>query len=377
MLYRDLCGERLSALGLGAMRLPILGGDDSAVDEAAAAGIVAAAMEKGVNYYDTAWGYHGGESERVMGRILERYPRESFFLATKFPGYDPGNLPRAREIFREQLEKCRVDHFDFYLLHNVNEGDLDGYLDPGHGVIRYLLEERERGRIRHLGFSAHGGLPVLRRLLGAWGKELEFGQLQLNWLDWTFQEGREKAELLAEAGLPVWVMEPLRGGRLAALPPEAEARLRALRPEESISAWSFRFLQSFPWVGVTLSGMSSVPQVEENAAVFGEEKPLSPGEREVLVELGAALVRENLLPCTGCRYCLGHCPQGLDIPDLLEIYNNQSVAGRGNIRPAAIRELPPEKRPSACIGCRSCEAVCPQQLKISEAMADFAARVGV
>ena len=375
MIYQDFQGLKLSALGMGAMRLPTLAGDDSQVDEAAAAKMVAYAMDHGVNYYDTAWGYHSGRSETVMGKLLAEYPREKFYLATKFPGYDLSNMPKVEEIFEDQLKKCRVDYFDFYLFHNVCEMNIDAYLDPRYGILDYLLKQKERGRIRHLGFSAHGGLPVIRRFLEACGSHMEFGQLQLNWLDWTFQGAKEKVELLARYGIPVWVMEPLRGGKLASLTPEAEAKLRALRPEEPIPAWSFRFLQSVPGVTVTLSGMSSLPQVEENIRTFETERPLDSREMEALLGIADEMLKSNVLPCTACHYCVSHCPQGLDIPRLLELYNEHSVTGGGFIAPMALMAVPAEKQPGACVGCRSCEAVCPQQIRISEAMADFAARL--
>ena len=375
MIYQDFQGLKLSALGMGAMRLPTLAGDDSQVDEAAAAKMVAYAMDHGVNYYDTAWGYHSGRSETVMGKLLAEYPREKFYLATKFPGYDLSNMPKVEEIFEDQLKKCRVDYFDFYLFHNVCEMNIDTYLDPRYGILDYLLKQKERGRIRHLGFSAHGGLPVIRRFLEACGSHMEFGQLQLNWLDWTFQGAKEKVELLARYGIPVWVMEPLRGGKLASLTPEAEAKLRALRPEEPIPAWSFRFLQSVPGVTVTLSGMSSLPQVEENIRTFETERPLDSREMETLLGVAGRMLESNILPCTACHYCVSHCPQGLDIPRLLELYNEHSVTGGGFIAPMALMAVPAEKQPGACVGCRSCEAVCPQQIRISEAMADFAARL--
>ena len=375
MIYQDFQGLKLSALGMGAMRLPTLAGDDSQVDEAAAAEMVAYAMDHGVNYYDTAWGYHSGRSETVMGKLLAEYPREKFYLATKFPGYDLSNMPKVEKIFEEQLKKCRVDYFDFYLFHNVCEMNIDAYLDPRYGILDYLLKQKERGRIRHLGFSAHGGLPVLRRFLEACGSHMEFGQLQLNWLDWTFQGAKEKVELLARYGIPVWVMEPLRGGKLASLSPGAEAKLRALRPEEPIPAWSFRFLQSVPGVTVTLSGMSSLPQVEENIRTFETERPLDSREMETLLSIADEMLKSNVLPCTACHYCVSHCPQGLDIPRLLELYNEHSVTGGGFIAPMALMAVPAEKQPGACVGCRSCEAVCPQQIRISEAMADFAARL--
>ncbi len=375
MIYKNFQDLKLSALGMGAMRLPVIDGDDSRIDEKAAAEMVDYAMKNGVNYYDTAWGYHSGNSETVMGKILSAYPRDSFFLASKFPGYDLSNMTKVSEIFEKQLEKCRVDHFDFYLFHNVCEMNIDAYLDPKYGIFNYLTEQKKNGRIRHLGFSAHGAYDVMKRFLDAYGEQMEFCQIQLNWLDWTFQNAKEKVELLKEYNLPVWVMEPLRGGKLASLSETRSARLKAMRPDEEIPAWSFRFLQTLPEVGVTLSGMSNFEQLKENIQTFETEKPLNDAEKSELLAIADAMTRKDSLPCTACRYCTSHCPQGLDIPMLIELYNEHCFTGGGFIAPMALMAVPDDKKPTACVGCRSCEAVCPQQIKISEAMADFAARL--
>jgi len=372
MIYKDFQGLRLSALGFGCMRLPVLGGRPERVDEAGTAEMVRAALEGGVNYFDTAWGYHDGESENVMGRVLSAYPRESFFLADKFPGYDLANFPRLREIFGEQLKKCRVDYFDFYLFHNVCEMNIESYLDPGYGVRDCLMEEKRAGRIRHLGFSCHGHLPVLERFLEACGGDMEFCQLQLNWLDWSFQEAEAKVALLRRYGIPVWVMEPLRGGALASLSPEGEAALRALRPEETVPAWAFRFLQTLPEVKVTLSGMSDLGQLRANLATFAEDRPLDEGELAALRKLAEEMGKRGTVPCTACRYCTGHCPMSLDIPYLLSLYNEHALTGGGFIAPMALSALPEDRRPSACVGCRSCEQVCPQQIPVSDHLARFA-----
>ena len=375
MIYREFQGLKLSALGMGAMRLPVMDGDDSRIDEEAAKAMVDYAMSQGVNYYDTAWGYHGGQSELVMGRSLKKYPRDSFYLATKFPGYDLSNMDKAEEIFEKQLEKCGVEYFDFYLFHNVCEMNIDAYLDPKYGIHEYLMRQKENGRIRHLGFSAHGSCDVMRRFLEAYGKDMEFCQIQLNYLDWKFQDAENKVKLLDEYRIPVWVMEPLRGGKLASLAEEDEAKLTALRPEEKIPAWAFRFLQSLPEVTVTLSGMSNMEQLQENIRTFGEERPLNEEERQTLLDIADGMVKKIAVPCTACHYCVSHCPQGLDIPHLLSLYNEHSFTGGGFIAPMALSAISKDKWPSACIGCRSCEAVCPQQIKISEVMADFAAKL--
>lgn len=377
MIYRDFQDMKLSGLGMGAMRLPVIDGDDSRIDETKTQAMVDYAMEQGVNYYDTAWGYHDGHSETVMGKALSRYPRESYYLATKFPGYDLSNMNKVEEIFEKQLEKCGVEYFDFYLFHNVCEMNIDAYLDEKYGIHEYLMKQKKAGRIRHLGFSAHGNLDVMKRFLDAYGRDMEFCQIQLNYLDWTFQGAKEKVELLKEWNIPVWVMEPLRGGKLAKLADEDEKTLKALRPEENIPAWAFRFLQSVPGVTMVLSGMSNLQQMQENIRTFAEDKPLNEKEMDTLLQIADKMVKKIVLPCTACHYCTSHCPQGLPIPDLLALYNEHCFTEGGFIAPMALAAYPPEKLPSACIGCRSCEAVCPQQIKISEAMADFAQKLGM
>ena len=374
MIYRKFQDLQLSALGMGAsVRLPVVDGNDAVIDEPAAVEMVDYAMAHGVNYYDTAWGYHNGQSELVMGRALKRHPREKFYLATKFPGYDLANMPKVREIFPKQLEKCQVDYFDFYLFHNVCEMNIDAYLDPKYGIYDYLMEQKRAGRIRHLGFSAHGSIDVMKRFLDAYGKDMEFCQIQLNWLDWKFQDAEGKVKLLREHNIPVWVMEPLRGGRLARLSDEEAAKLAALRPDEAPAAWAFRFLQAIPEVTVTLSGMSNLEQLKQNIATYETDAPLNGEEWKALMSVADDMLGKKILPCTACHYCVSHCPQGLDIPSLLELYNEHNFTGGGFIAPMALSALPEDKRPTACLHCHSCEAVCPQQIKISDAMESFAA----
>ena len=372
MIYKEFQDIRLSSLGFGMMRLP--GGcDNPQIDEAQTAEMIDYAIRNGVNYFDTAWGYHQGNSERVAGKLLSEYPRESYYLASKFPGYDVSNFGHVEEIFEEQLKKCRTEYFDFYLLHNIYEKNIDAYLDDAtYHTVSYLLEQKAKGRVRHLGFSAHGEYEVMERFLAAYGDKMEFCQIQLNYLDWHFQKADKKVELLNRHNIPIWVMEPLRGGRLSTLPEDAASKLKSLRPEETVPGWAFRFLQSVPGVTMVLSGMSDLPQMKENIATFSEDKPLSKEELDALVGIADDMVRGGILPCTACRYCTSYCPQGLDIPRLLALYNEHTFSGGGFLAPMAVEALPEDKRPSACVGCRSCEAVCPQQIKISEAMAAFA-----
>lgn len=373
MIYKEFQDLKLSALGLGTMRLPLRGdGPDAPIDEERAAEMFAYAIDHGINYFDTAYGYHEGQSEKVTGKLLSRYPRDSYYLATKFPGYDLSNMDKVEEIFEEQLEKCGVDYFDFYLFHNVYEKNIDPYLDEKYGIMEYLTKQKEAGRIRHLGFSVHGRYDTMKRFLDAYGDKMEFCQIQLNYLDWKLQDAKAKVELLNGYHIPIWVMEPLRGGKLAELSKENSDMLRGLRPKEGIPAWAFRFLQSVPGVTTILSGMSDMTQLKENIATCAEEKPLSEEEMKTLMEVTDSML--DILPCTACRYCVAHCPKGLDIPTLLSLYNETRFVN-GLITHMAVDAIPEEKRPSACIGCKSCEAVCPQQLEIAGAMSDFVRRL--
>lgn len=362
---------------MGCMRLPVRNGNYNDIDIERVREMVAYAFDKGVNYFDTAWGYHDGNSEKVIGEVLSEYPRDSFYLASKFPGYDLDNMEKVEEIFESQLKKCGVDYFDFYLFHNVCELNIDGYLDEKYGIYDYLIEQKNNGRIRHLGFSTHGTLDTMKRFLDAYGDDMEFCQIQLNWLDWKMQNAKAKVEMLEERNIPVWVMEPVRGGKLASIDSEYTDMLMSLRPDASVVEWAFRFLQSIPTVTVTLSGMSDMEQLKQNIATFESERPLSEEERNALFDIAGAMTSKSTLPCTGCRYCTSHCPMQLDIPALIELYNEHSYSGGGFLAPMAINALPDDKKPSACLGCRSCESVCPQNIKISEMMTDFVKKLNL
>ena len=380
MIYRDFQGMKLSGLGFGAMRLPVVGGDDGHIDKEQTFRMVDEAMAAGINYYDTAWGYHSGNSELVMGEALSKYKRENFYLADKFPGYDLSNMPKVKEIFYMHLEKTGAGYFDFYLFHNVCEMNINQYLDPKFGILDYLLEQKKNGRIRHLGFSCHGEMDVLTRFLNAYGEHMEFCQIQLNYLDWEFQHGKEKVALLNEWKIPVWVMEPLRGGKLAKLNGSMEQELKALRPDEEIPAWAFRFLQSIPGVTMILSGMSDLQQLRSNLCTFETDNPLNEDEMTGLMRVSAEMQSRKSIPCTACHYCVSHCPQGLDIPRLIALYNEHVLTvedgGMAFIAPMALMAIPEDKRPVSCLHCRSCEQVCPQQIQISDFMSDFVSKVG-
>ena len=361
MRYIDFQGKKLSMLGFGAMRLPTLGKDDQ-IDIAEAERMIDRAIDAGINYFDTAYPYHGGKSEVVVGKILAKYPRESYYLATKYPGHQVLPDYNPAPIFEEQLKKCGVEYFDFYLLHNVCETSIDIYLDKELGVLDYFLEQKRLGRIKHLGFSTHGSPENIEEFLNAAGEHMEFCQIQLNYLDWTLQRAKEKCELLEKWNIPIWVMEPVRGGRLVGkLHDGAKQKLTELRPDESIAAWCFRYLMTISNMGVILSGMSTMEQLDDNIKTFSTDLPLSDDEVAVLYEIAEGLKKS--VPCTACRYCIKGCPMELDIPALLEIYNDLSYAP-GVLTASKIEFMPENKRPSACIACGRCVKSCPQNIDI-------------
>ncbi len=373
MIYKQFHDLQLSQLGFGAMRLPLVSdAADAPVDEEQTARMVAYAIDHGVNYFDTAYPYHGGLSEIIMGKILKNYPRDQFYLATKYPGHQISDTYDPAAIFEEQLKKCQVEYFDFYLLHNVYENSIQTYLDPRWKIMDYFIEQKRRGRIRHLGFSTHGHPDIIRKFLDLYGDELEFCQIQLNYLDWSLQDAKSKYELLTERGIPVWVMEPVRGGKLAVLSEGQTEKLRQHRPDASTASWGFRWLQSLPNVHMVLSGMSNMEQMEDNVETFDAVCPLSKEEEELLFGIADSL--KNSVPCTGCRYCCDGCPKGLEIPNLLSIYNDVRYLPSVN---AIMRldALPEDKKPSACIACGKCTKICPQNIDIPGAMKDFAKQI--
>lgn len=371
MLTNDFHGLTLSRLGFGTMRLPLLPGqtDPTAVDLRQVDQMVDYALAHGINYFDTAHPYHNGQSERIIGRSLARYPRESWYLADKYPGHQIAERYDPAERFEEQLKKCGVDYFDFYLLHNVYENSIQVYQDPRWGIVDYFVEQKRLGRIKHLGFSCHGGIKILRDFLDYCGDQMEFCQLQLNYLDWTLQEGREKYDLLTQRGIAVWVMEPIRGGRLANLSEAEMDTLRQLRPQDSGAAWALRFLQGLPNVKMILSGMSNLEQMVENVDTFTQDRPLTDEERAALLNLAEGM--KDSIPCTACRYCCEGCPKGLDIPAMIAACNEARFALSGNIR-MRFDALPEDKRPAACIACGKCARTCPQGIDVPAAIQELA-----
>lgn len=367
MLTNDFKDLTLSRLGFGAMRLPLL--EDGSVDEKQVDEMVDYALAKGINYFDTAWPYHNGLSECIIGRSLSRYPRGSWYLADKYPGHQISESYDPAAVFEEQLRKCGVEYFDFYLLHNVCEKSINTYEDKRWNIIPYFLEQKRLGRIKHLGFSCHAHPDALAGFLDRHGDDMEFCQLQLNYLDWTLQNAKEKYELLTERGIPVWVMEPVRGGKLASLPEAVGVKLRELRPGTSDVSWAFRFIQDLPNVKVILSGMSNMAQMRENIDTFSSAAPLSAEEEKALLDVAEKL--KNSVPCTACRYCTEGCPMGLNIPALISVYNELKFQSSFNLD-MYLSSLPEDKLPSACVACGKCAEICPQSIDIPGVMKNLA-----
>lgn len=369
MIYNDFQELKLSLLGFGTMRLPLIpGGSGADIDQAQVDKMVDYAIANGVNYFDTAFPYHESQSEIAIGNSLARYLRDKFYLATKFPGHQISDSYNPAEIFEEQLKKCKVDYFDFYLLHNINENSIGTYMNPKWGILEYFVEQKKLGRIKHLGFSSHGDPDCLKTFLDYCGGSMEFCQIQLNYLDWTLQNAKAKYELLTERGIPVWVMEPVRGGKLASLG-EDEATLKAMRPDESIPAWAFHWLQRLPNVKMILSGMSNFEQMVDNVKTFGELNALSDEESNLVLSIAEKL--KNAIPCTGCRYCCKGCPMELNIPLLISLYNDHNFAPSINIG-IRLDSLGEDKQAKNCIGCGQCSQICPQGIDVPKYMSEMA-----
>ena len=370
MIRKNFCGESVSLLGFGAMRLPTL--PDGSIDRATAEQMVDRAIAEGVNYFDTAYPYHGGLSEVVLGEILKKYPRESFFLADKYPGHQLMKSYDPAALFEEQLEKCGVEYFDFYLLHNVYERSMAVYTDKEIGILDYFIEQKKNGRIRHLGFSTHALTDGLREFLDIAGEHMEFCQIQMNYLDYTLQDAKGKYDLLTERGIPVVIMEPVRGGKLARLDGEDAASLSALRPSASYASFSFRWLFDFDNIGVILSGMSDMTHVEDNLATFNAYERITDEERSALAAIAERM--QHSVPCTGCRYCTDGCPMGLDIPLLIATCNELRVQNSMNAS-MKVEFLPDDKKPTACISCGACTSICPQSIDVPDVLAELSDRV--
>lgn len=350
----------ISALGFGGFRWPMDPAEPKRIDRAKGHALVDECFACGINYFDTAYTYQQGDSERFFGESLIRYPRDSYFLATKF--YVVAN-PNIEEVFEEQLRRCRAEYFDFYLIHCMDENNMPAYMNPANGYIEYLLRQKANGRIRYLGFSSHAEPESLREILD-WYDGFDMAQIQLNYVDWDFLRAKEQYEIITERGIPIWVMEPLKGGRLSALSPDAAKILAEARPDWSLSSWGMRFLMTLPNVQTVLSGMNSIDQIRDNTATFSAKNPLTEDELEILFRAKEMFMQHLGVPCSACRYCCASCPAELDIPLLIRAYNELSMGGE-TWRFAGLASA---KEPDSCLGCGTCLSRCPQRINIPDVM---------
>ena len=358
---------RMPKLGFGLMRLPEQNGK---IDLDTVCQMVDAYLSAGLNYFDTAYVYHGGNSERIVKEALvKRHPRESFTVATKLPAWCLKNEADRDRVFNEQLERCGVDFFDFYLLHSVEDGG-NGDTYEKLDCYSWALQKKAEGKIRHFGFSFHGSPEYLVKTLNA-HPEVEFVQIQLNYADWENPVVRSGAlyAILREHNIPMIIMEPVKGGTLAKLTPELEAKLKAARPDKSIASWAMRFVASLPGVMTVLSGMSAPEQVADNLDTFTRFEPLTESDRAVLNQVRAIMLNVDQIGCTACRYCTDGCPMNIAIPDVFRALNTRRLYNNEQFRPQSFYSGligQGHGRAGDCIACGQCEGVCPQHLPIIE-----------
>lgn len=359
-------GIELSRLAMGNMRLPtkdnIPGGP---IDYAKAEEMIDYAIKHGVNYYDTAYVYHNGESEKFLGNVMRKYPRTDYYLATKFFILASRDY---KEVFEEQLRRLQTDYIDFYLIHGIFDHTAEEYISSG--SIDYFLEQKKAGRIKYLGFSSHASTEILEKF--ASHHDWDFAQIQVNYYDWNYSTAQQEYEILTRHGIPIMVMEPVRGGKLATLSDSANTILKRELPESSIASWAMRWLMNLDNVQTVLSGMSTLEQVKDNIATFEEAEPLTENQSKILCKACEAFKNEMSAPCTSCRYCCDDCPQGLDIPKLLGIYNKYKLDGLRGVR-EILQALPEGQKPSDCIDCGSCLNHCPQGISTPVLLKELAA----
>lgn len=367
--------KTMPKLGFGLMRLPE---KDGKIDHEQVCRMVDAYMEAGMNYFDTAYVYHGGNSEKAIKEALvKRYPRDRFMLATKLPAWCMKDKADRDRIFNEQLERCGVDYFDFYLLHSIEDGG-NGETYERLDCYNWGLQKKAEGKIRHFGFSFHGSPAYLIQILDK-HPEIEFVQIQLNYADWTNPVVRsgELYDILHRRNIPMVIMEPVKGGTLASLKPELEEMYKACRPDKSIASWALRFVGSLPGVMTILSGMSNEEQMKDNIGTFARFEPLSEAERELVDKVRVIMLNVPQIGCTSCRYCTPGCPMNISIPDVFRAVNTMNLYG-DVFRPKAFYGGvigQGHGRASECIGCGQCESVCPQHLPIIDLLKDASAKL--
>lgn len=362
--------EHISLLGFGTMRLPRLSEETQKIDEETGQEMTDIAIQNGINYFDTAYMYHEGEAETFIGRALSKYPREAYYLADKMPPWRAETKNDLNRIFEEQLQKCRTDYFDFYLIHNINKEHFE--IAEKLDVYGFLKQKQAEGKIRFIGFSFHDSPDFLEKVLDR--HEWDFVQIQLNYLDWTIQDAKRQYEILAERKIPVIVMEPVRGGSLATLSEKARKILKNADPEASVASWAVRYAASFPNVLTVLSGMSGKEQLRDNIKTLTHFRPLN-GEEYETIEKAVKEYRDSFaIPCTYCRYCM-ECPSGVHIPKVFDKYNQYFA--RGDTGKAGFcaeyAGIGGKRQAHNCTKCGVCRPKCPQGIDIPKELEKVAA----
>lgn len=365
MEYRRMekIDAKVSLLGFGCMRFPTDANGN--IEEKEALEMIDMAYQAGVNYYDTAYPYHGGASEGFVGKALARYPRESYYLATKLPMWEIKTIDDCQRIFDKQLERLQKDYVDFYLLHALNKDRWNQIKELD--ILSWCEKLRAEGKIRYIGFSFHDDYEVFKDIVTSYA--WDFCQIQLNYMDKDTQATTKGVELAESLGIPMVIMEPIKGGSLANLPEDITKMFRAADAEASTSSWALRYVGSFDNVKVILSGMSALSHVEDNLKTFTDFKVLSDEEQKVVADVADALHRRIQNGCTACKYCMP-CPAGVNIPGSFGVWNEYHIyMNEGGTRWSWMNEIPEDARPKNCIKCGKCEKVCPQKISIREDLA--------
>lgn len=348
-----------SLLGFGCMRFPVTA--DGKIDEATAEKMLDRAMELGVTYYDTAYPYHNGDSEPFVGRVLNKYDRSSYFLATKLPIWLVESREEAEKKFYEQLERLDKEYVDFYLIHALDKERFEKMKELD--IVSMCEDLRSKGKIRYLGFSFHDDYEVFEEIINY--HHWDFCQIQYNYMDTEIQAGDKGYRLAEEKGIPMVIMEPVRGGLLSGFSQDIEDMFRKVNPDKSVASWALRWVASHPNVKVVLSGMSDPAQVEDNLNTFNNFQPLSDKEEETVKQVVDTLRARVQNRCTGCRYCMP-CPQGVNIPDSFRIWNDYHIYQKYGVVKDRWEGMKDEEKPKNCVECGACEEQCPQKINIRE-----------
>lgn len=358
----------ISRLGLGNMRLPcktpIKREANPLIDYNKAQELVDMAYENGVNYFDTAYMYHAGKSEKFIGQALKKYPRESYYLADKLPIWMCKKPDDMQKIFDKQLQRTGIDCFDFYLLHSLDKGNFEKC--EKYGAYDFLLEKQKQGLIKNIGFSFHGTIDDLKTIVAA--HHWDFAQIQMNYLDWKNQDAKTQYEILTEAGIPVIVMEPVRGGKLADVPKRVEELFKNNAPDKSIASWAIRFCATHDNVLTILSGMNAKEQMLDNLQSLTDFVPMTDVELKICQNAASIINESEIIPCTGCDYC-ADCPKSVKISTIFDVYNKFKT-GEYTDDQAKEKYAQIDVNHTQCVACGKCKEHCPQSIDIPKMLSE-------